>query len=112
MTESILPEVKLAAISSLLGMATNSWLLDPAPATLLSLPLLLPLLLLKLAELLSFLHLPTNHRLIAATSYFLGLGFLIGLVISFHSFNFGLYLCFLTFFHLSEYLATGLGNPR
>lgn len=117
----MLPEVRLSMTSFLLGIATNCWVLDPAllssitasSSSLLqsaSSLFLLPGLAVKLAELLYLYYLETSHRLVSITAYCLGLVFLLGLYLCPSSF--GIYLSFLAFFHFSEYVATGLGNPQ
>jgi len=107
----MLLEVKVSLTSFLLAVATNCWLLDPSLPPLMALPTsaLVPGIGVKAAELLCLWRLDPSLRAISATAYSLGLAFLAGLVLAN---TFGLYLAFLAFFHLSEYLATGLGNPK
>jgi len=119
----MLAEVRLGVGSFVLAVVTNCWLADSvttladsatsmadsATAFLSSTTFLLPALGVKLTEALSLWHLQADHRLICVTGYLLGLSFLLGISLAS---PFGLYLCFLSFFHFSEYVATGLGNPQ
>jgi len=93
---------------------TNCWVLDPALLSSLlqssASIFLLPGLLVKATELFFLLTLHDSLRWISGTAYFLGLAFLVGLFLS--NSPFGIYLCFLSLFHFSEYIATGLGNPQ
>ena len=95
--------------SFLLSLVTNCWVLDPSLPLLSFSIALLPTLGVKLAELACLWNLDDTQRLNAFTAYCLGLVFLCGLYLQS---SFGIYLCFLAFFHFSEYVATGLGNPR
>jgi len=115
----MLPEVRVSVTSFLLGVSTNCWVLDPTllsaitTSSLLQLDtslFLLPGLAVKIAELSYLYSLDNSHRLVSITGYCLGLVFLLGLYLSPSSF--GIYLSFLAFFHFSEYVATGLGNPQ
>ena len=101
--------MKLSVASFALALVTNCWILDPS-LPLLSLSIaLLPTLGVKFAELACLWNLDATQRLNSLTAYCLGLVFLCGLYLQS---SFGIYLCFLAFFHFSEYVATGLGNPR
>jgi len=66
--------------------------------------------LILLLALLPVLLLP-QHRLNSFTASCLGCLFTLGLSHAHYS-AFGLYLAVLTFFHFSEYVTTGLGNPQ
>ena len=101
--------MKLSLASFLLCLVTNCWVLDPSLPLLSFSVALLPTLGVKLAELACLWNLDATQRLNSFTAYCLGLGFLLGLYLQS---SFGIYLCFLAFFHFSEYVATGLGNPR
>jgi len=105
----MLLEVKLSLSSFLLSLVTNCWVLDPSLPLLSFSVALLPTLGVKLAELACLWNLDATQRLNSFTAYCLGLVFLCGLYLQS---SFGIYLCFLAFFHFSEYVATGLGNPR
>ena len=96
-------------VSFLLALVTNCWVLDPSLPLLSFSIALLPTLGVKLAELACLWNLDATQRLNSFTAYCLGLVFLFGLYLQS---SFGIYLCFLAFFHFSEYVATGLGNPR
>ena len=105
----VISQVKLSTASFALALVTNCWILDPS-LPLLSLSIaLLPTLGVKFAELACLWNLDVTQRLNSFTAYCLGLVFLCGLYLQS---SFGIYLCFLAFFHFSEYMATGLGNPR
>lgn len=114
----MLTEVKISLASSLLAVIINhllpleySSLISTFPWDLSLFPHALPLpLLLKPLELGLLLLLDQTHRLTACTAYFLGFVFLIGLQNS--ASPFGLYLTVLAFFHLSEFVTTGLSNPQ
>lgn len=107
----MLLEVKSSLASFLLAVATNCWVLDSSlpPLTALPTSALVPGIGVKAAEVLCLWHLAPPLRVTSVTAYCLGLTFLAGLALAN---TFGLYLAFLAFFHLSEYLATGLGNPK
>ena len=105
----MLAEVRLSVGSFVLAVVTNCWLADSATTFLSSTTFLLPALGVKVTEALSLWHLQPDHRLTCVTGYLLGLSFLLGLSLAS---PFGLYLSFLAFFHFSEYVATGLGNPQ
>jgi len=112
----MLSEVKISMASSLLAVAVNynlpldySSFASSLPWDLLPQSLSLPLQL-KPVELGLLLMLDKAHRLTAFTAYCLGLVLLIGIQNS--SVPFGLYLTVLSFFHLSEYVTTGLSNPQ
>ena len=102
-------KVKLSLVSFLLALVTNCWVLDPSLPLLSFSIALLPTLGVKLAEAACLWNLDSTQRLNSFTAYCLGLVFLSGLCLWS---PFGIYLCFLAFFHFSEYVATGLGNPR
>jgi len=67
-------------------------------------------LLIKPVELIILFSLGKKYRLDAFTAYCLGFVFLIG--IKNISGSFGIYTCVLSFFHFSEYVATGISNPQ
>jgi len=114
----MLSEVKISLASSFLAVAINyqlplelSSLVSSFTWDLSQFPHSLPLpLLLKPVELGLLLMFDQSHRLTAFTAYCLGFLFLIGLLNS--SVPFGLYLTVLAFFHLSEFVTTGLSNPQ
>jgi len=114
----MLAEVKISLASSILAVVINhlhpleySSLISTFPWDFSLFPHALPLpLLLKPLELGLLLLLDQTHRLTACIAYLLGFVFLIGLQNS--AAPFGLYLTVLAFFHLSEFVTTGLSNPQ
>lgn len=114
----MLAEVKISLASCLLAICINfllpleySSLISTYPWDIANLPYSLPLpLLLKPLELGLLLLLDQSHRLTAFTAYWLGFVFLLGVQNSLTPF--GLYLTVLSFFHLSEFVTTGLSNPQ
>lgn len=68
----------------------------------------LPLLALQIS-ILSIVSFSIDRAVISFTGFFLGLGFLLGVLN--YQYPFGIYLAVLAFFHFSEFATTGLTNP-